>query len=105
MRRVANDRGITISSKARLLRKDDLFEFDYVLPMDGENLDAIDALRGRCGGCVSKIKLMREFDTNAESKNVPDPYYGGEEGFGEVFDILNRSTENLLDFVVKEHYL
>ena len=44
----------------------------------------------------ASVKLMREFDPNAQHQDVPDPYYGGINGFQEVFDMLNRSTKNLL---------
>ena len=47
----------------------------------------------------SKVMLMREYDTIGKDKDVPDPYYGGEKNFQEVFEILNRSTENFLNHV------
>ena len=40
--------------------------------------------------------LMREFDPVGKGEEVPDPYYGGEKKFQEVFEILDRSTENFL---------
>ena len=44
-----------------------------------------------------KVMLMREFDTIDKGEEVPDPYYGGEKNFQEVFEILDRSTENFLN--------
>ncbi len=41
--------------------------------------------------------LMREFDPIGKGDEVPDPYYGGERNFQEVFEILDRATENFLN--------
>jgi protein-tyrosine phosphatase len=43
--------------------------------------------------------LMREFDSVGKGEEVPDPYYGGEKNFQEVFEMLNRSTENFLEHI------
>jgi protein-tyrosine phosphatase len=45
----------------------------------------------------NKVKLMRDFDPVSPGGEVPDPYFGGSGGFQEVFDILDRSCEKLLD--------
>jgi protein-tyrosine phosphatase len=47
-------------------------------------------------GHRDKVMLMREFDSLGKGEEVPDPYYGGEKNFQEVFEILDRSTENFL---------
>ena len=44
-----------------------------------------------------KVRLMRDFDSIGKGEEVPDPYYGGEKNFQEVFEILDRSTENFLN--------
>jgi len=46
---------------------------------------------------TEKVMLMREFDSIGQGEEVPDPYYGGEKNFQEVFEILDRSTENFLN--------
>lgn len=48
---------------------------------------------------------MRDFDSDEVGSDVPDPYYGGENGFQLVFDILERSTENLLEELLAKHKL
>jgi protein-tyrosine phosphatase len=46
-----------------------------------------------------KIVCLREYDDNADVMDVPDPYYGGSDGFIEVFDIIDRSLKKLLEDV------
>lgn len=92
----ANKRGIHLPSKARKFEYADLEEFDLILAMDSENYRNILELdtKGKYG---SKIKMMRHFDPDADVKDVPDPYYGGMDGFENVFKVLERSTEQLLN--------
>lgn len=93
---VANQQGVQLNSKARRFEKADLEEFDLILAMDHENLKNINQLNGNAGNS-DKIKLLREFDPDPEDKAVPDPYYGGMDGFQRVFDVIKRSSEALLD--------
>ncbi len=91
--------GVPISHAARQLTEQDLVNFDLILAMDQNNYDNILRLSSATPN-QHKIKLMREFDPN-EPGEVPDPYYGGEEDFQEVFDILNRSIDNLIITVTR----
>lgn len=92
----ANKHGIHLPSKARKFEYSDLEEFDLILAMDSENLKNINQL-DRKNRFSDKIKMMREFDPQPESGEVPDPYYGGLEGFENVFQVLNRSCKSLLE--------
>lgn len=92
----ANQHGVKLHSKARRFEAADLDEFDLVLAMDHENLKNIRQL-GKNGNHETRIKLMREFDPRPGDGAVPDPYYGGMNGFQNVFDVLKRSCETLLD--------
>lgn len=87
--------GITIEHRGRQLTEDDLATFDLVLAMDKSNLRNINLLRNAAEH-QHKIKLMRAYDPEQNGDEVPDPYYGGERGFQEVFEILDRSTDMLL---------
>lgn len=91
----ANKYGIHLPSKARKFEYADLEEFDLILAMDSENHRNIKDL-DRKNRFSKKIKMMREFDPNPENGEVPDPYYGGLQGFENVFQVLNRSCETLL---------
>jgi protein-tyrosine phosphatase len=99
-RKVALKHGVELRSKARRFTTEDLDEFDLILAMDHENLQNIRQLDSR-NQFSHKIKLMRDFDPNPGDGAVPDPYYGGIDGFQRVFDVLKRSCENLLDELEK----
>ncbi|XWN36472.1 MAG: low molecular weight protein-tyrosine-phosphatase [Balneola sp.] len=92
----ANKHGVHLPSRARKLDYADLEEFDLILAMDKENFSNIHDLDRR-DRFSHKIKLMRDFDPSPEDGSVPDPYYGGLQGFENVFQILERSTETLLN--------
>lgn len=91
----ANKHGVHLPSKARKFEYADFEEFDLILAMDSENLSNIREL-DRKNKFSEKIKMMREFDPDPGNGEVPDPYYGGQEGFENVFRVLDRSTEALL---------
>lgn len=93
---VASQQGVQLKSKARRFESEDLDEFDLILAMDHENLRNIKHLDGN-DTHSNKIKLLREFDPHPEDRAVPDPYYGGMDGFQRVFDVIKRSSEALLD--------
>jgi protein-tyrosine phosphatase len=96
----ANRRGYDLSSqRARQVRRSDFSEFDYVLAMDGINLRALERL------CPSqqahKLKLLMEFSTGPALREVPDPYYGGEQGFERVLDMVEQAAQGLLDHLLR----
>lgn len=93
--RTAQKHGITLHSKARQFDASDLDYYDLILAMDDENLENVRQMAN--GNHEDKIGLMRDFDPNPGDGEVPDPYYGGPEGFENVFQIVKRSCKNLLD--------
>jgi protein-tyrosine phosphatase len=94
----AKKNGIIIDHCGRQFTANDLNEFDFILAMDKSNYQNILRLL-KDKEHESKVMLMREYDTIGKGKDVPDPYYGGEKNFQEVFEILNRSSENFLNHV------
>lgn len=130
--RNAEKNAVKISHSARQIASPDLSVFDYILAMDAENMEKINALAEADAQIDGKIFLMRDFEpgahpgfttneeqpfTNVNSlsetsddrftpdRDVPDPYFGGDEGFDEVFSILDRTVENFIQYVVKERKL
>lgn len=99
-RDVAHKHGVELRSRARRFTVADLEEFDMILAMDHENLHNIRQLDSR-KQYSGKIKLMRNFDPEPGDGAVPDPYYGGMDGFQHVFDVVKRSCESLLDELEK----
>lgn len=90
----AEKNGIILNHKGRQLSSRDLDDFDFILAMDRSNHSNIISL-ARNDEAKEKVKLMREFDPH-DGDEVPDPYYGGEDGFQLVFDILNRSVDGFI---------
>jgi protein-tyrosine phosphatase len=103
-RTVTNARrnGVPINHACRQLRAKDLAEFDYILAMDASNLSNILKLPN-ASDHAGKIMLMREFDPKEKGSEVPDPYFGGEEGFQEVFEILDRTMANFIEHLGRTH--
>lgn len=91
----ARRRGVDLSElRARMVAAEDFERFDLILAMDEENLQE---LRRRAPTTRhERIRLMMEFAPHASSRFVPDPYYGGAQGFEEVLDLLEEAAQGLL---------
>lgn len=100
----AFNNGLEISHQARQLDRSDFRKFDYIVTMDRSNLKNVLRL-DQTGQFKDKIFLMRDFDPLEKGTEVPDPYFGGEEGFQNVFQILSRSTKEFLNHIIKEKEL
>ncbi|MDJ0632135.1 MAG: low molecular weight protein-tyrosine-phosphatase [Xenococcaceae cyanobacterium MO_188.B29] len=98
MSAAAAKRGIKLQGKSRKLQPSDLVNFDLILAMDRENYRDILYL-DREGKYDKKVVLMCNFAKNYPEKEVPDPYYGGQEGFDKVIDLLLDSCEGLLEHI------
>ena len=95
----ARTRSIALDGAARKFKPDDFGRFDLILAMDSENRRDLLALAPD-DDARSKVRLLREFDPasdGAPDLDVPDPYYGGPEGFDEVLDLVEAATRGLLD--------
>jgi protein-tyrosine phosphatase len=91
----AKRRGIDLSElRARMVAAEDFAHYDLILAMDRENLDE---LKRRAPAVHhERIRLMMDFAPQAASRAVPDPYYGGAQGFEEVLDLLEEAANGLL---------
>ena len=95
----AKARGVTLEGAARQVRPRDFEHFDLLLAMDRENLRELRTFSPD-GDAVGKARLLREFDpasTGAPDLDVPDPYYGGPDGFEQVLDQVEAACRGLLD--------
>ena len=98
MRETALSRGIELTSRSRKIEECDLYEFDHILVMDNDNLDAVKSLiKDHRNPVNSKIKLLLSYSKNSQLEEVPDPYYGGESGFDQVLDLLDDALDGLID--------
>ena len=101
MRTTALLRGIELTSRARQIEENDLYEFDHILVMDKDNLNAVKSLiKDDMHTMNSKIKLVLSYSKKSQLDEVPDPYYGGQNGFENVLDLLNDAIEELIDSLI-----
>ena len=97
-RAAALRRGYDLSPlRARVVEPPDFEEFDLILAMDGENLS--DLKRRAPHNARERVRLFLEFAPELSTNDVPDPYYGGENGFEEVLDLVEAASRGLLRHV------
>ena len=101
MTAAAKKRGITLQGSARQFEASDFQSFDLILAMDRDNYRNILALDPD-GQYHDKVRLMCDFCTHHDLKDVPDPYYGGPEGFDRVLDLLLDACKGLLQAIKDE---
>jgi protein-tyrosine phosphatase len=99
MTAAANRQGIEMKGSARQFQEADFEQFDLILAMDKYNYQDILSL-DREGKYRDKVRLMCEFVRYHTNKEVPDPYYGGKEGFDRVIDLLLDACEGLLEDLI-----
>ena len=101
-RSAGRQRGYDLNGRARQFTREDFANFDYILAMDQENLRALQTLAPNAAA-KAKVRLLRSFDPSAElGAEVPDPYYGGSDGFNLVIDICERACRGLLDHLKRD---
>lgn len=99
MTAAAAEDGLELAGQARQVTVDDFREFDLVVAMDGSN--HADLLRlAPDDDARARVRLFREYAGEA-GEGVPDPYYGGPDGFREVVDIVRRAARGLVDAVAR----
>ncbi len=97
MQQVARDNGIEMSQlRGRQVEKQDFYEFDYVVAMDGDNYSNLLKV-APADGTAAVVKLLDYGEQEVE--NVPDPYYGGYDGFVNCFDIIDTGVINFFEFL------
>ena len=97
-RKNAKSHGLDLVHKARQFNANDFHEFDIILAMDDSNLKNMNAIRPNIPVNATVYK-MRNFDKNSSNTDVPDPWFGGEKGFEEVYQLLNTCCQNLFTFL------
>ncbi len=99
---VAQKNNVPIFHKARQFTPKDYEDFHYIAAMDQSNFrNIIHATGYKHDG----LFLMREYDEGQSNMEVPDPYYGGDDGFQHVFDMLMRSNIKFLNHLIEKHKL
>jgi protein-tyrosine phosphatase len=102
-RQEAERRGIELRSVARQFTRLDFDRHQLIVAMDRTNVADLQAL-ARSEADRARIKLFRSFDPLAPADGeIPDPYYGGPEGFARVFDMCTAASKGLLAHVRKTY--
>ena len=104
MRAAAERRGIHLPSRARQIELADFSSFDRILTMDDDNLRAVRSLAGELGSRpgLALVEPMTSHCRRFGDKEVPDPYYGGEQGFEHVLDLLEDACSGLLETLTRD---
>ncbi len=98
MRIALRKRGVEIFSRARQIDSNDFEKFNYIVAMDDSNYENIIDMKFRKSlSDFASIKKIQNFRSIFQEKEVPDPYFGGDEGFDNVLDILEDSVSGFLD--------
>jgi protein-tyrosine phosphatase len=95
-------RGIELTGRARTVAPEDFHEFDLIVAMDDDNHAELGRLAAAAAG-AAELRLLREFDPEAVARGeltVPDPYYGGVDGFDHVLDVVDRACAGLIEAIV-----
>ncbi|KAL6858727.1 hypothetical protein ACP4OV_017729 [Aristida adscensionis] len=110
MRSASKKRGVEVTSISRPIKPSDFRDFDLILAMDRQNyediLNAFERWRHKeplPDSAPNKVKLMCSYCKRHTESEVPDPYYGGPQGFEKVLDLLEDACESLLDSIVAEN--
>jgi protein-tyrosine phosphatase len=93
MREVADRHGVALESRARQIRAEDLEYFDYLVCMDEDNRQHVLNL----GAPAARVSLLLEHHPASTLAEVPDPYYGGEDGFEFVYRLVEPACRALLE--------
>jgi len=102
-RAAARARGMVLEHRARQFTAADWKRFDWVLAMDRDNLEDLTRMVSSAAA-KEHLRLLRSFDAFAPpGASVPDPYYGGADGFDEVLDQCERACSGFIDHLCREH--
>lgn len=97
-RQEAKRRGIQIDDlKSRATHNSDFTDFDFIIAMDTNNFETLNAMSPP--ECAPKIHMFLSFAPDLGIIEVPDPYYGGDDGFSNVFDMIDAASNGLLTHI------
>lgn len=98
----ARKRGIDMSDlRARQVDLGDFYHYDHLIAMDDYNLSLLQEMAPR--DMAHKLSLFLSFAPHLNEREVPDPYYGGVDGFELVFDMVQAASEGLLSHIKSNH--
>ncbi|HUW00660.1 MAG TPA: low molecular weight protein-tyrosine-phosphatase [Gallionella sp.] len=99
----ARQRGYDMSElRGRQVGEDDFRHFDYVLAMDSANLAILQHIAPP--GSDTRARLFLEYARHHRERDVPDPYYGGADGFERVLDMVEDAAQGLLEEIRQKYF-
>ena len=101
MRKHGERRGFDLSSRSRPFSVDDFDQFDHIFCMDHSNFQNVSSM-ARNPQDREKIHMMCDYAQNFQDQEVPDPYYGGADGFEYVFDLLEDACEGAYKYFLRK---
>jgi len=97
MRQAAGRRGYDLTSRSRQVTADDFRTFDLIVAMDRQNLADLREIAPPPGERRAELRLFSEFLPPGSPEDVPDPYWGGEQGFDQVLDLVEEGAARIVD--------
>lgn len=98
----ARRRGLDLSQqRARRAQSEDFYQFDYLVAMDQDNFHGLMSICPT--GMEDKVHLLMDYAPAFRTREVPDPYYGGDVGFERVFDMVEAAAAGLLNELRQRH--
>ena len=82
------------------MQVDDFVTFDYILAMDADNLQRLEAMQP--DGAKARVQLVLDYSREDPGGTVPDPYYGGASGFERVLDLLEEANQAFIEHLIDE---
>jgi protein-tyrosine phosphatase len=99
----AQGRGYNLSAlRARQIRAEDFSRFDFILCMEKPVLDDVQRMAASLPGKKAEVALFLDYLPGHEGRDVPDPYYGGDDGFEQVLDLVEEGSDSLLRHLLKK---
>ncbi len=95
--KVAKQNGIDISKqRCRQFKKEDIVEYDRIYVMDNDNYENVQRICGKLWN-EQKVDLLLNVLYPEQQKNVPDPWYGEEDGYHKVFELIDKACEKIIE--------
>lgn len=97
----ARQHGIEVNHISRQITDEDVINSDWIFVVDNSNFKVVEQRFEKLGLPKQKLQLFREFDPTPGDKQIPDPWYGNEEGFETVFQMINRTAKAFVNHLEK----
>ena len=95
-REAGENRGYELNSRARQITQSDTREYEWLICMDSDNISNVLQL----GANPARVRLLTDWHPDQNQREVPDPYYGGTEGFELMYDLIEAACDRLIDDIM-----